>query len=279
VGEVNKKIYKIFREPQVSTIKLISLILLFVLPVISVFCIYKEINAETKAEEHTAKGKALEVAQYPRGKLYFGIYWLGIYAGKAVLEATNDNGTLRITSRVYSAPLISIFYKVEDYAECLIKDGMPLNFRIKQHEGRYRSDKETKFDYAKGKLIYFDYLKGKKKKHIIKEGVVWDVISGFYYLMAQPLEVGEVIYIDIFDSNKFYKAEVKVLKKEKVDMLDRGKVDTVVVKPKLKSGGLFKSKGDILVWLTDDEEKIPVRIETKVPIGKVVVKLKNIEEK
>jgi hypothetical protein len=51
----------------------------------------------------------------------------------------------------------------------------------------------------------------------------------------------------------------------------------VVVKPVLKSEGLFHHKGDILVWLTDDEKKIPVKVETKVPIGTVRAELKRVE--
>ncbi len=232
-----------------------------------------------------AEGQPLPVGKlnYPlnctKEMFSFDIYWLGVYVGKATMEAVNDAGTLKITSQVHSAPLISTFYKVEDYAESRIVRGMPSHFRIKQHEGRYRSDKETIFDADAGRVIFMNYLKGTRTEHDIAEGVLWDVISGFYYLRTQFFEIGKTVYVDIFDSNKILKAEVDVIKKDKVNMAGKGDVGAVVVKPVLKSDGLFQHKGDILIWLTDDESRIPVRVETKVPIGTVVAELKEFETK
>jgi hypothetical protein len=212
-----------------------------------------------------------------REKFYFDIYWLGIYVGNATIEAVNDAGTVRITSQVYSAPVISTFYKVEDYAESELKKGLAAHFRIMQREGRYRSDKETIFDTDGGKIRYFNYLKGTQAEHDMEKKPMWDVVSGFYFLRTQFFEVGKKVYIEIFDSDKIYTAEVSVLRKEKVKLAEKGDVDAVVVKPVLKSEGLFHHKGDILVWLTDDEKKIPVKVETKVPIGTVRAELKRVE--
>ena len=209
-------------------------------------------------------------------RLKFDLYWLGIYVGSAVLEAVNDKGTMKITSQVHSAPVLSTFYKVDDYAESRVVDGVSANFRIIQHEGKYRSNKETIFDVQNKKITFFNYLKEKKDEHPIKSQVLWDVISGFYYLRTQLLEVGKTIFIDVFDSNKFLSVEVNVLGKERLELSDKSKIDTVIVKPILKSEGLFQKKGDILIWLTDDENKTPVKIETEVPVGKVVAKLKDM---
>lgn len=233
-------------------------------------------NAEAKAEtgagqDAATQGKAL------RERLSYDLYWLNIFVGRAVLEATNDKGTVRITSQVHSTPFISTFYKVEDYAESVIVNGLPSLFKIKQREGKYRSDKETVFDPRNKKITFMNHLKGTRDEHTVASAVFWDVISGFYYLRTLLFEVGKTVYIDIFDSNKFFKAEVNILSKEKITLPDNSEIDTVVVRPVLKSEGLFQNKGEILIWLTDDNNKVPVRIETKVPIGKVVAQLKSLE--
>lgn len=111
----------------------------------------------------------------------------------------------------------------------------------------------------------------------MKKRPVWDVISGFYHLRTLLLDVGETLSLDIFDSNKMLKTEVHVLRKEKVAFPGRGDVEALVVKPVLRTEGLFKHKGDILIWLTQDESRIPVRVETRVSIGKVVAQLKRVE--
>jgi hypothetical protein len=254
----------------------ISVSLLFGISGLRSFASVSTSKKTVESKEFTATEEPCQIVRSTKEKLFYDIYWLGIYAGSAVFEAINDKGSLRITSRANSASFISTFYTVEDYAESLIIKGRATHFRIKQREGRYRSDKEIIFDVSKKRITYFDYLKSKKKEHIF-DGVIWDVISGFYYLRVQPLTIGKVIYINVFDSNKFLKAEVSILRKERIKVSGRGEVDTVVIKPDLKSEGLFHKKGDVFIWLTDDEKRIPVKVETKVPIGKVVAELKNSE--
>lgn len=219
----------------------------------------------------------VQIVKSSREKLYFDIYWLGIYVGKAVLEAVNDNGNIKITSQVHSAPLISAFYKVEDYAESHVINGMPSFFKIKQREGRKRGNKETFFDMVSKKVLHINHIKGTRNEYNISAENLWDVMSGFYYLRTQKLNIGETVYINVFDSNKFYRAEVEVLRKDRVIMSDKKELNAVVVKPRLKSEGLFVNKGDISVWLSDDDMKIPLKVETEVPIGKVTAELKSLE--
>jgi hypothetical protein len=229
---------------------------------------------ETRENEPKTRQKSHSVARAARETFSYDIYWIGIKVGNASLEAIERNGLLKIVSRAHSSAFISTFYQVTDYAESLIKNGAPANFRIKQIEGKYKSDKETIFDDSSKNITFFNHLKGTKTEHSITDKVAWDVISGFYYLRTQPLEVGKTVYIDIFDSDKFYKAEINVLRREKIVLPGVGEVNTVVVRPELKSDGLFQRKGDILIWLTDDGKRIPVRVETKVPVGDVVAELK-----
>jgi len=219
----------------------------------------------------------VRMAGYSREKLSYDIYWMGIYAGKAVLEAENKNGIFRITSRVQSAPLVSAFYKVEDFAESIVTNGLPFKLRIKLQEGTHTSDKETVFDMGHRKITFINYLKGKKKEYDIPNDSVWDILSGFYFIRTRELEAGKTAYVSIFDSNKFFRAEVNILKKETLQISGVGEVSTLVIKPELKSEGLFRKTGDIYIWLTDDDRKIPVRVETRIPVGKVVAELKGIE--
>jgi len=270
---MNHKPFEICKNPHLYKTRYVFFTFFLVLLIIFLFeiTLLKGFAFAGSSKEPAA---SFQASRFHNEKFFYDIYWLGIYAGKATIETSLDKETLRISSKVNSASFISAFYKVEDYAESLVRDGKAVHFRIKQREGKYRSDKETIFDISNRKVIYFDYLKGKKKEHGI-DGIIWDVISGFYYLRTQPLVIGKVIYIDVFDSNKFLKAEVSVLRKEKIKVSGIGEVATVVVKPDLKSEGLFHRKGDIFIWLTDDEKRVPVKVETKVPIGKVVAELKN----
>ena len=219
-----------------------------------------------------------EVLRNISESLNFDIYWMGVFVGRARLEAVPEGETLTIRSETHSAALISTFYKVEDYVESRIVDGRAATFKITQREGKYRSNKEVVFDSDNGTVTYTDHLKDRTKEHPMTEPALWDVVSAFYYLRTQPLIVGQTVYLNVFDSNKFLTVEVNVLAKEKISLSDGREVDTVKIRAVLKSDGIFQKKGDILIWLTDDKKRTPVKVETEVPVGKVVAKLRDFQQ-
>jgi hypothetical protein len=65
---------------------------------------------------------------------------------------------------------------------------------------------------------------------------------------------------------------VQVLKKDRIK-LPIGTFDTVIVKPLMQSEGIFNRKGEIYIWLTDDEKHIPVKMQTKVAVGSITATL------
>lgn len=237
-------------------------------------------TASLMGDEIRSLGKPdapVEIAGPRREKLTFNIYWMGIYVGRATLEAVKDGDKVVITSNVRSNAVISSFYKVDDNAESMLVNNRAVNFKLHQSEGKHRRERETIFDLANGKVIFLNHLNKTREEHNSGGKALWDVISAFYYLRTQPMQVGKTIYIDMFDSNKFLKTQVKVLRKERLKLFDNREADTVVVEPVLDSEGLFQKSGEILIWLTDDKNRAPVRMETSVKIGKVTAELKASE--
>lgn len=235
-------------------------------------------NTDSELTADRQSINASEILKSLSERLDFDIYWMGIFVGVSQLEAAHDGEALIIRSETHSNELLSTFYKVEDHVESRIVDGRVASFKIRQREGKYRSNKEVLFDSYNRKVTYIDHLKNRKKEHPMTDPALWDVISAFYYMRTQPLIPGQTVYLNVFDSNKFLTVEVNVLAKEKVRLSEGREVDTVKIRPVLKSDGIFQKKGDILIWLTDDSKRTPVRVETDVPVGKVVAKLKDFEQ-
>ncbi len=207
----------------------------------------------------------------------YKLTWNGIKTGTAILEIKEDNDRIIITSTALSADWISIFYKVEDIVTSNLRrekdfyPGKPINYRIKIREGKHRRDKEVIFNMDEGKAIYRDYLK--KDNHEVKlPSDVLDPLSAFFYIRFFELIPGKSVYVTVFDSKKIWNVEVKVLKRENVKT-PLGKFDTVVIKPLMKSEGIFSRKGDIIIYLTDDNKRIPVMLKTEVLIGSVIATL------
>jgi Protein of unknown function (DUF3108) len=211
-------------------------------------------------------------------KFIYDLTWTGIKAGTASLELRNDGDRVKILSTAESAPWVSVFYTVEDKIESILsqspslkEQGQPIYYRLKIREGRHRKNKEVVFDRYNNKAKYTDYLSNEKREYDVPPHV-YDPISSFYYVRSLKLLVGESVYVTIFDSKKVWNVEVQVLKKEKIT-LPAGTINTVVVKPLMKSEGIFYRKGEIFIWLTDDENHIPVKMQTKVAIGSITATL------
>ncbi len=221
---------------------------------------------------------SLEVQAEPRvpEKFTYNIYWAGIRAGSADLEVENTSEGVTITSRARSSEFISIFYKVEDLARSILySNGFPSTYILKTREGRHRKDRETLFDPKQEDQPQEVIFKNKLDNTEVEfsfEKQAFDPLSGFYEIRKRDLETGRSEYLDIFDSKRLWNVEVKVLGKERI-RVPAGEFDTIVIKPLLKSEGIFSKKGDIYIWLTDDEKRIPVMVKSKVKIGSFKAKL------
>ncbi len=213
--------------------------------------------------------------------LRYDLTWMGIKAGKAQLEFIEEGDSLKIVSRAESAKWLSVFYKVDDRVESVVlKKNYPAKggnhwvadrYRLKIREGRHRRDKEVIFDPANGTVLYINHLENKKETYHVPENT-FDPLSGFFLLRKRHLEVNRPVHITIFDSNKVWDVRVDILRKEEVET-PVGKFRTIVVKPNMKSEGIFDRKGDIYIYLTDDKRHIPVLIKTKVAVGYIEAEL------
>lgn len=216
-------------------------------------------------------------AQMIPEKLVFDLTWTGIKAGTATQEIVNDNGVVKIVSTARSADWISVFFKVDDRIESVLAGtrssrlGLPKTYRMKIQEGKTRRDKEIIFNHGKRLAFYVDHLNGEKKDFEINENTL-DTLSSFYFVRSMPLEVGKSVFIDVFDSKRLWNTEVQVLRREKIKTV-LGTFNTIVVRPLMKSEGIFEKKGDMYIWLTDDKRRVPVKMKTKVPVGSITATL------
>jgi hypothetical protein len=215
-------------------------------------------------------------------KLQYDLIWTGIKAGDAALEMRDNGSHIQFISTANSAKWVSVFYHVEDMAVSILKKepynsfaATPQNYRLTIREGKHRRDKELIFYHSVRKVTYINHLKNETKDFDISNST-FDPLSSLYYIRDLSLEVGKSVFVDIFDSKKLYKAEVEVLKKETIKT-PAGTFKTILIRPIMQTEGIFSRKGDMLIWLSDDEKKIPVMLKTKVPVGSVKAILVKIQ--
>jgi hypothetical protein len=208
--------------------------------------------------------------------LVYDVNYGFITAGEAVMAVTRydtvaGRKAYRVEFTVNSLPSFSWIYKVEDLYRTFIDVEWLAPLRFEQHirEGTYRRDFVADFDQVRN-------VATTTEGHYPIPPYVHDIMSAFYYARTLDLskfQPGDGVMLSNFYKDKTHDLMVKFLGRQELEV-EAGKFRTLVVEPLVKEGGLFKSEGRIVIWLTDDELKVPVRVNTKVVIGSIDTELK-----
>jgi hypothetical protein len=212
-----------------------------------------------------------------REHLAYSIEFGVIKAGTAVMEisrppAVANAGLLDLTSRARSSPFFSRFYPVDDLVKSVADSTtlLPLRFEKRLSEGSYRAHESIYFDRDRDQAIY---LKGDT---IAVPPLAQDVLSAFYDVRRRELVPGTSVTFINHAGKKTVPIEVKVIGREMLDTRI-GRFRCIKVQPVLARGGLFKNQGRIWVWFTDDERRIPVRMESKLAFGSIAAWIEKVE--
>lgn len=142
-------------------------------------------------------------------------------------------------------------------------------------------DSEAVFDYENGQVTYVESdpkepMRAPRKIASEVKGEVHDLVSGIYALRRLPLAVGKSFEITISDSGLVYTVPVRVTKRERQSTV-LGKVWCFRLEPEVFGNNrLIEQEGSMIIWITDDARRLPVRSQIKVSLGKIEVKLRKI---
>jgi len=204
----------------------------------------------------------------------YGFYRAGT-ATMSVIETRNVNGGMcyHIKTTARSNNFISKIYKVRDEVHSYIDvEGLfSRRFEKRLREGKYKSDRFV--DFYHDRLIALNT----QKKYALTEIPIYiqDILSSLYYLRTFDLKVGRDEYIEVYADGKVYPLKVIVHGKEKIKV-PAGTFRCIKVEPVLKSEGIFKQKGKLTVWLSDDQSRLPVKMTSEILIGSIGANLESI---
>ncbi|MEO8211350.1 MAG: DUF3108 domain-containing protein, partial [bacterium] len=245
---------------------------------LSLFVIFISLNfsvaqdSESNKEFRKISQKAFKAGE----KLTFEINYGFVTAGEAVMEIDKNFQTINgrkcydIRFYVTSTSSFDFVYTVKDFYRTYVDVEGLFPWRFEQHikEGNYQRDFEAIFDQQNLKAKTYTGEKDPKKF----EGefdiplYVQDAMSAFYYgrtIDYNSMKEGDNVMLENFYKDKTYPLQIKYLGKETIEV-PAGEFRCVKVEPLVQEGGLFKSEGSIVVWMTDDDRRMPVKVKTKV---------------
>lgn len=200
-------------------------------------------------------------------------------AGEAELtlkeEKLNGKKVFHAIGTGKTSSVVGWFFKVRDNYQSYfdVNSGKPYLFKRKINEGGFKKDKIIAFDYDLKQAKVKDILD--KTDTIIPIGNIQDMISTFYFLRSRDvskMKKGDQITVNMFFDEHTYPFKLKLLGFETLKTRF-GKVKTMIFRPIVKSGRVFKAQESVTVWITADENKIPIKIKADLSVGSLRAEL------
>lgn len=214
-------------------------------------------------------------------KLKYKVYYESLLTGKvnagtATLEVKNSNRSFygrdvyHIVGLGKSNRAFDFFFKVRDRFESYVdKQGIfPHLFIRRTLEGNYRKEDDVIFDHKNLKATSRDTTK-KISRYI------QDIVSASYYartLSADTLKEGDNISVNFFLDDSAYVSVIQFQGRQIVET-ELGKFRCLAFKPMVVTGEVFGNPYPMTLWITDDENKLPVLLKSAVIVGSVKIEL------
>ncbi|MDP5171000.1 MAG: DUF3108 domain-containing protein [Bacteroidia bacterium] len=235
------------------------------------------------AGEPTGTLRTIENHTFARGEwLKFRVHYGFVTAGFLEMEVKpykayrEGRSCYHIVGRGYTQKAFEWFYSVDDQYESYCDDQALVSwqFNRKISEGNFYSYSETHFDQAGQKARHID---NKKRETIYNVPVnVQDVISAFYYARARydqrKLRVGDRIEMHNFIDRKPFRLEAKLLARETIKVEDK-KYRALKFDLLIEEVGMITDGSTIQFWISDDDNKIPLRVESELMVGSLAADL------
>ena len=217
------------------------------------------------------KERAFDVGEWFKFRIHFGI----VNAGYATLDMKEDvrNGrkVFHAIGRGYTTGMTKLFFKVEDNYESFFdkETGNPYQYIRQINEGGYKKNEEGFFNDKSNSIVVKDYKNNTEKNFAVPDRIQ-DILSTFYFLRNYPtidkLKIGESVGIDMFFDGEVTKFKLKYLGNEDLDT-KFGIIPCMIFRPYVQAGRVFKEQESLTVWISDDDNKMPISIKASLSVG------------
>jgi hypothetical protein len=215
-------------------------------------------------------------------KVVHRVHYFNMTAGTLEIEVkpfaeVNGKKSYNFFLGIQSSPFFSNFYSVKDSATTLMdfERLIPSVFSLHVREKAQLREARAFFDQEALKAKYWE------KKVTDKDGeqekkLEWDILpfsqnvySTVFYMRTFQWEVGKEVQFRVAHDNDNLVYRGKALRKEKIKT-DVGEFSAIVIKPEFELKGKFQPSGDNYIWVSDDDRKFILKIESKIKIGTLV---------
>ncbi|HUJ43373.1 MAG TPA: DUF3108 domain-containing protein [Opitutaceae bacterium] len=227
--------------------------------------------------------RAAAFAAFADGETFtYRVGW-GIFprAGEIVIAAHEEKDergdeVFHITTDTATRGFVREFYSYNNRAEAIIdrRTGRLTFMREKGSDGgQHRTDTETTFDYVRNIAWHVDHFRPDRSQQVtIPPGDPIDLISALVQTREWNLKPGQKKDVLVNFSNEFYPLAIYADHYEEA-RTPLGTYRALVLIPRMEQNpkGIFRRGGEIKVWISQGEQKLPVKMQLKLRFGSAVL--------
>lgn len=216
--------------------------------------------------------QAFQKGEFLKYKVHYGMITAGyatVKVGQQMVQV-GERPCYHIAVENYTSSTFDVFYRVRDKYESYFDHDALISLRFNRYieEGKFISYSETYFDPINHKARYINNKK--QTSYYSVPSNIQDVISAFYYARAsydtEQMTVGDRLSLQNFIDRKTVALQAELLKREEIKVEGK-KYQTLKFNLLVEEAGMVTDKSKIVFWITDDKNKVPIRIKSELPIG------------
>lgn len=243
----------------------------FVTSLMAIFALSAFIPDGTTMEIAKLKNTSFKHGERLVYKAYYTASFLYVPAGEVTFDATleqyNNKPAYHLSGFGQTYKSYDWFFKVRDKYESYVDTStmLPLKFLRDVNEGGYKIYNNVSFLRESNKAI--------STHGVYKVPTnIHDIMSAVY--MARNIDYSRLkpndkLTFSFFIDDQVYPMYIRYIGRENVILRDGSQFKCIKFRPNLIKGALFKGGEAMTIWVTDDKNRIPVRIESEVSVGRV----------
>lgn len=220
---------------------------------------------------------AFKAGEYFEYKVKYGF----LSVGEATVDVSpqiysvNNRPCYRVNIFGRTTGLTDLFHIRNTYRSYLDTAAiLPQKFLMDLQENNYRKEQTITFDHLANAAVR---EQNKERKNFKLPDNVHDVVSGYYFLRTidfTKVKIGETVSSNMFFDDEIYNMRVKYNGKGVV-RTKYGKINVIKLNPILPKNSMFEGEDAIRIWVSDDKNRVPIKIEVDFSVGGATMELKN----
>lgn len=216
-------------------------------------------------------------------KLTYQIHWGPFVAGQATMEVddievVDGHDCFHLIAKAKTTGLINWLFPVDSTTESWldVKELYTRRYRQNRKEGKHTRRGETRYDYVQGRYTITNYINGVERTLPLKQPLQ-DIVSCLYYVRAQPLLINQPQNFTVNSGDTDRLVRIVADQRKTIWTNPLGDVPALRVEPNPTLTVVAANGGRMWIWVSDDKQKLPLVLITKMKIGSARFQLTEIQ--